>query len=98
MAKRGGALTKTWRVRRVEGSMAHLMKPRLADEKETAGERMTAPVADLLVVKQFGDPIFPTLVPMDAVQNGPADAPWHTLIEADNYHARQLLEYPAKPR
>jgi adenine-specific DNA-methyltransferase len=51
------------------------------------------PAAELLVVKQFGDPIFPTLVPMDAVQNGPADAPWHTLIEADNYHALQLLEY-----
>ncbi|MDP1904514.1 MAG: DNA methyltransferase [Pseudomonadota bacterium] len=25
--------------------------------------------------------------------NGPADAPWHTLIEADNYHALQLLDY-----
>jgi adenine-specific DNA-methyltransferase len=23
----------------------------------------------------------------------PADAPWHTLIEADNYHALQLLDY-----
>ena len=30
---------------------------------------------------------------MDRVQNGPAYAPWHTLIEADNYHALQLLEY-----
>jgi adenine-specific DNA-methyltransferase len=93
VAKRGGALTETWRVRRIEGGTAHLMKPRQAGEKESAGERITLPVAGLLVVKQFGDPIFPTLVPMDAVQNGPADAPWHTLIEADNYHALQLLEY-----
>ena len=93
VAKRGGALTETWRVRRIEGGTAHLMKPRQAGEKESSGERMTAPVAEFLVVKQFGDPIFPTLVPMDAVQNGPADAPWHTLIEADNYHALQLLEY-----
>ena len=93
VAKRGGPLTETWRVRRIEGGTAHLMKPRQAGEKESAGERMTALVAELLVVKQFGDPIFPTLVPMDAVQNGPADAPWHTLIEADNYHALQLLEY-----
>ncbi len=93
VAKRGGALTETWRVRRIEGGTAHLMKPRQAGEKESAGERITLPVAELLVVKQFGDPIFPTLVPMDAVQNGPADAPWHTLIEADNYHALQLLEY-----
>ena len=93
VAKRGGPLNETWRVRRIEGGVAHLMKPRNAGEKESAGERMTEPVAELLVVKQFGDPIFPTLVPMDAVQNGPADAPWHTLIEADNYHALQLLEY-----
>ena len=93
VAKRSGSLNETWRVRRIEGSTAHLMKPRQAGEKESAGERMTLPVAELLVVKQFGDPIFPTLVPMDAVENGPADAPWHTLIEADNYHALQLLEY-----
>lgn len=32
-------------------------------------------------------------IPVDKVQNGPMDAPWHTLIEADNYHALQLLEY-----
>ena len=93
VAKRSGSLTETWRVRRLEGEIAHLTKPRAAGEKESAGERMTLPVAELVVVKQFGEPIFPTLVPMDAVQNGPADAPWHTLIEADNYHALQLLEY-----
>ncbi len=36
-------------------------------------------------------PIFPALTPLDRVQHGPDDAPWHTLIEADNYHALQLL-------
>lgn len=93
VAKRVGTLSDTWRVRRLENGMAHLVKPRNAGEKESAGERTALPVAELLVVKQFGEPIFPTLVPMDSVQNGPADAPWHTLIEADNYHALQLLEY-----
>ena len=44
-------------------------------------------------VRQFGKPIFPSLVPTGRVTNGPADTPWHTLIEADNYHALQLLEY-----
>jgi adenine-specific DNA-methyltransferase len=48
---------------------------------------------DLLVVRQFGEPIFPALSQVDCVANGPADAPWHTLIEADNYHALQLLDY-----
>jgi hypothetical protein len=28
-----------------------------------------------------------------SVQNGPADAPWHVLIEADNFHALHALDY-----
>jgi adenine-specific DNA-methyltransferase len=27
------------------------------------------------------------------VENAPNDSLWHTIIEADNYHALQLLEY-----
>ena len=54
---------------------------------------METALTDLVVVRRFGEPIFPALTPVDRVQNGPEDAPWHTLIEADNYHALQLLEY-----
>jgi adenine-specific DNA-methyltransferase len=61
--------------------------------EDSTGERVRKPVAELLVVKQFGDAIFPTLTPVDAVFNGAGDAPWHILIEADNYHALQLLQY-----
>lgn len=42
---------------------------------------------------QFGDPIFPSLEPIAKVENSPNDSLWHTIIEADNYHALQLLEY-----
>ena len=31
--------------------------------------------------------------PMDSVKNAPDSELWHTLIEADNYHALQLLVY-----
>jgi adenine-specific DNA-methyltransferase len=93
VAKRSGSLTEIWRVQRIEGDDAHLTKPRAAGRKESTGQKLIVPLAELLVVKQFGDPIFPTLVPVDAIQNGPIDAPWHTLIESDNYHALQLLEY-----
>ena len=93
VARRAGELTETWRVRRVQGDAAVLIGPRTAGEKKSAGEQLNVPLADLLVVKQFGEPIFPTLTPVDKVSNGPADAPWHALIEADNYHALQLLEY-----
>ena len=44
-------------------------------------------------VAQFGEPIYPYLQPLDTVCNAPDSDLWHTLIEADNYHALQLLEY-----
>ena len=50
-------------------------------------------VVFLVVVAKFGDPIFPCLKAMDSVCNAPDSDLWHTLIEADNYHALQLLEY-----
>lgn len=51
------------------------------------------PVEDLVVTAEFGDPIYPCLKPLDEVRNAPDSDLWHTLIEADNYHALQLLEY-----
>lgn len=51
------------------------------------------PVEELVCVAEFGEPIYPYLKPIDAVCNAPDSDLWHTLIEADNYHALQLLEY-----
>lgn len=85
-AKRGAALNDIWRVLTVEDGQAHCLN-------RASGVHESFAAADLVAVLEFGDPIFPSLVPMDRVQNGPKDAPWHTLIEADNYHALQLLEY-----
>lgn len=59
----------------------------------TAGDIWRFPVDELIVVRQFGEPIFPALIPLASVENGPADAPWHVLIEADNFHALQALHY-----
>jgi len=57
------------------------------------GEVVKLPVAELVSVAEFGDPIYPYLKPIDTVCNAPGSDLWHTLIEADNYHALQLLEY-----
>jgi len=70
----------------------------IADGKATClkrgGEETTTyDVSDLVVVAQFGDPIYPYLEKIDTVCNAPDSDLWHTLIEADNYHALQLLEY-----
>lgn len=50
-------------------------------------------INDLVCVAQFGEAIYPYLKPVDTVCNAPDNSLWHTLIEADNYHALQLLEY-----
>lgn len=50
-------------------------------------------IVDLVVIAQFGTPIYPYLKPIDSICNAPDSDLWHTLIEADNYHALQLLEY-----
>lgn len=56
-------------------------------------EAVEFPVDDLVVIAEFGEPIYPCLKPLDSVCNAPDSDLWHTLIEADNYHALQLLEY-----
>lgn len=64
----------------------------LCDRRETH-EQITFQMDELVVVAEFGEPIYPTLKPLDYVENAPDSDLWHTLIEADNYHALQLLEY-----
>ena len=51
------------------------------------------PLENLVTVAEFGEPIYPYLKPIDSICNAPDSELWHTLIEADNYHALQLLEY-----
>jgi len=56
-------------------------------------EISTIGVDELVTIAEFGEPIYPYLKPLDSVCNAPDSDLWHTLIEADNYHALQLLEY-----
>lgn len=51
------------------------------------------PVDELVSIAEFGEAIYPYLKPIDHIQNAPDSDLWHTIIEADNYHALQLLEY-----
>jgi adenine-specific DNA-methyltransferase len=85
VAQRTANLTETYYVRGVNGRQAELVK-------DADGRWETLPVESLVVIKRFGEPIYPALVPMGKVENG-GNTPYHTLIEADNYHALQLLEY-----
>jgi len=85
VARRGRTFNETFRVVRVQDGMAEV-------EKDD-GSREGIPVEELTVVRRFGEPIYPALQSFDKVQNGDTSQPHHILIEADNYHALQLLEY-----
>lgn len=61
--------------------------------KNNSSETEEYDVDKLVCIAEFGEAIYPFLKPIDTVCNAPDSDLWHTLIEADNYHALQLLEY-----
>jgi adenine-specific DNA-methyltransferase len=55
-------------------------------------EAKTMATKDLIIVSRHGDPIPPGLTEVDRIERG-GDKPFHTVINAENYHALQLLLY-----
>lgn len=86
VAKRDVGAKAIYRVIKIDGENA-LCEHTVSHEQETIS------VDNLVAVAQLGEPIYPYLKPMAQVKNAPDSELWHTLIEADNYHALQLLAY-----
>ena len=86
VAKKTGEVNDVYKVLGIEDNTAQCLH---RESKEIAD----IPLDDLVTVAEFGEPIYPYLKPIDTVCNAPDSNLWHTLIEADNYHALQLLEY-----
>ncbi len=86
VARKNGEVNEIFHILQIDGSKALCAK---RGEEET----VEIPLNELVVVAEFGEPIYPYLKPLDSVCNAPDSELWHTLIEADNYHALQLLEY-----
>lgn len=91
VAKKREAGNELWRVKSIRKGIATL--ERAIEGYQLPSEMSEVPVAELVVVRSFGDPIYPALVPVDRVARGGPDKPWHMLINADNFHALQLLLY-----
>ena len=51
-----------------------------------------ATVTDLVVVAEFRDHMYPGLIETGRVENG-GDKPFHTVINAENFHALEMLTY-----
>lgn len=87
VARKDGYFKEFFRVKRIEGEML------LCEREDDCHEQVELNKNEAVAVALFGEPIYPYLKPMDAVKNAPDSDLWHTLIEADNYHALQLLVY-----
>lgn len=55
-------------------------------------ESQTVSLDDLVVVAEFGDTIYPGLVPTGKISRGEGK-PWHTVINSENYHALKALTW-----
>ena len=86
VALRTGKVSDFYTVLRIEDGKATCLNKDKNSTVEFA-------VNELVSIAEFGEPIYPYLKPIDSVCNAPDSDLWHTLIEADNYHALQLLEY-----
>ena len=86
VARKTGKVSETYVVLKLDGDTAVCLP-------KDGGDSQMIPLAELVTVAEFGEPIYPYVKPMDTVCNAPDSDLWHTLIEADNYHALLLLEY-----
>lgn len=86
VARKAGPVSDVYTVIKLENGQATCLNPDKSGTEDFS-------VDELVTVAEFGDPIYPCLKPIDTVCNAPDSGLWHTLIEADNYHALQLLEY-----
>lgn len=76
-----------WVVTKVDGDTATLI------HQDDRTERVTAALPELVVVREFGDPIYPGLESVASIERG-GDRPFHSVINAENYHALEMLFYP----
>ncbi len=70
-----------------------ITKSRAVLEPDEPGPEETEALKNLLVVKRFGEPVFPALTSVGAVRRGPKGKPHHAVINGENFHALQLLVY-----
>ena len=84
---------RVWRVdwigRTSHGGVAHLVRRQDSGAEPEIAQRA---VEDLVVIAEFRDPIYPGLVSTGEVERG-GDRPFHILINAENFHALQILLY-----
>lgn len=81
-------------LRKEPDDATHYRVESVAEGKATIADGHTSHeviIDDLLVVKRFGDPVYPVLRPTtESVERDPSK-PYHTVLNGENFHALQLL-------
>lgn len=81
---RDGSTEEVWAVKRVRAGEVTVV--------DRAGVEQQLAVSDLVVVRRFGDAVYPGLVSVGKVETA-EDQPWNIAINAENYHALEALTY-----
>ncbi|MBE7192970.1 MAG: site-specific DNA-methyltransferase [Gordonia polyisoprenivorans] len=79
----GGPLFRVDRLSRGTASLTSL----------DSGDKRSADARELVVVREFGEAIYPGLRSLGRVEAGPPDRPPHVAVNAENYHALETLLY-----
>ncbi|MGP9601632.1 DNA methyltransferase [Brachybacterium sp. AOP42-E1-35] len=83
---------RLWRVERIERvdgtRVAHIFELDAEDP-----QTKVAIADDLVVVAEFNDRIYPGLIETGRVERGGPSKPFHTVINAENYHSLEMLTY-----
>lgn len=83
---------RLWRVDRIE-RVDGTRVGNLTEIGSEDAEVQSVLVDDLVVVAEFQDRIHPGLMETGRVERGGPDKPFHTVINAENYHALEMLTY-----
>jgi adenine-specific DNA-methyltransferase len=75
---------KPWLVRAINGEKATV---------ENQGQTKTLPLSELVTVVSYRDTIYPGLKVIDQIERGTPDDPYQVVINAENYHALEMLAY-----
>lgn len=60
---------------------------------DAEGNEAIHPIANLTVAKEFGDVMYPGLRKLSEIRRGEPEAPVHAIINGENYHALEALQY-----
>jgi len=92
-ANPGSVDRRLWKVSAIArtdaGRIATLVRKESDDTEHVTVQR---DLEDLVVVDEFRDPIYPGLVSTGTIERG-GDKPFHSVINAENFHALQALLY-----